>query len=333
MLTVIFTQCTDESNADTNKVTEKSFNVKTISLSPTNFKEYLDVTGTVKARNQIKLLAEEGGILSEIRRDKGTYVTKGDTIAILENKMLKAGYQEASAALKQAKLDFKSMNILYAKKAISENEFLAAQYSLDRATAARNLAHARYEKLFITAPMNGYVNDRFYDLGAYATPMTPVFEFIDNKKMTIRAGVAERFLANIKVGVAAIITFDAFPDLKIQGRVNFVSRAIDPANRTFNVEIKIDNPDGKLNPQMIANVKLLRQAFENKIVIPIDAIIESENGRYVFIEKDRHAHSVPVSILAVYEDSVLVDGLQPSQHLVVVGQRELTNDDALEIIN
>ncbi len=332
-LSGLLIQCSDSGTAETNKSAVKTYNVRVVPLEPRSFSEYLEVTGTVKARNQIKLLAEEGGILNRIMRDKGRFVSAGDTLAILENKVLEAGYKQAQAALKQAQLDFDSKKVLYEKKAISANEYLASKYGLERAQATNDLARARFDKLFITAPMSGFVNERYYDLGAYAQPMTPLFEFIDNAQLIISAGVAERFLRDIKIGTKAEIGFDAFPGLVLNSKVTFVSRSIDPINRTFLVEMKVDNPDRKLNPQMIANVKLLRRAFDNSIVIPIDAIIDSEQGSHVFIENGTKAHKKPVKIKAIYEDSVMVEGLAPGQKLVIVGQRELTDGDPLEILN
>jgi RND family efflux transporter MFP subunit len=324
--------CSEKSTADDLVIKEKAFAVKTISLSPRPFNEYLQITGTSKARNHIDIIVEEGGILKNVYRDKGSYVRRGDTLAILENRIIRAGYDESIAALNQAKLDFNSKQVLFQKKAISENEFLSAKYQMERAQAAYDLARARYDKLFITAPISGYINNRYYDFGAYAMPMTRIFNLVDNKELKIRAGVAERFLPDIDVGTLAEITFDAFPDMAIQSQVSFIAKSINPDNRTFEVEINIANPTGKLTPEMIANIRLLRRSFQDKIVVPLDALIDSEQGRYVFVANADKAVKKDVQILAVYEDSVLVEGLDSEQNLIVLGQRELSDGDLIETI-
>lgn len=332
-LSIILIRCSSDSSANEARIETRAVSVRTVSLQPRPFQEYLHITGTLKARNQIDLIAEEGGVLKDIRKDKGNYVRAGDTLAVLENRVLRASYEEARAAKSQAELDYNSKNVLYGKKAISENEYLSSKYSFERANATYDLARARYDKLFIIAPISGFVNSRAFDRGAYIMPMSALYNLVDNKTLKIRAGVAERFIADINTGTPAEITFDAYPDMKLEASVDFVSQSIDPSSRTFEVELGIPNPEGRLAPEMIANLKLLRRSYQAKIVVPMDALIESESGRYVFIANNDRAQRIDVNILAVYEDSVLVEGLYKDQSLVVVGQRDLTDGDPLDIIN
>jgi membrane fusion protein (multidrug efflux system) len=287
----------------------------------------------MKARNRIDIMVEEGGILEKVIKDKGRAAKAGDTLAILDNRILEATYNEAKAALNQSELDFKSKKVLYEKRAISENEYLQSKYNQQRANAAYELANARHSKLFITAPIDGYVNNRYYDIGAYAMPMTPIFDFIDNAHMKVTVGVAERFLNDIRIGTPAEISFDAYPEMQLKSEVSFVSKSIDPESRTFSIEIDVPNPERKLAPQMIANVRLLRRSYTDQIVIPLDAVIESEQGRYVFVADSERAEKIPIELVAVHQDSMLVKGLRSGQNLIVVGQQELTEGDPLLIVN
>jgi membrane fusion protein (multidrug efflux system) len=333
LTSLLLMQCSQDGNAgNTTEKVEKTIPVRTMVLKPQSFDNYLEVTGTVNARNHINIIVEEGGILKKILIDKGNYAKQGDTLAILENKVLEAGYKQAQAALQQAELDHRSKKILFDKRAISENEYLNAKYAFDAARATYEMARVRYDKLFIVSPLKGLVNNRYYDLRAYANPMTQIFEFIDNDYMKVRAGVAERFLGDINLGTPVEIRFDAYPEMRLDAKVNFISRSVDPQNRTVEIEIEVPNRGGKLAPNMIANVKILRQRFEERIVVPLDALIESESGWHVFIANSNRAKKVNVDKSAVYEDRVLVDGLQPGQQLVVVGQQDLSDGDLVEVV-
>ena len=332
ILIVLLSQCSGDGTAKQGDADVKGTPVRIWNLKPKPFSEYLQITGTVAARNRINLIAEESGTLRKIIKDKGSIVRAGDTLAIIENRIIQASYSEAKAALNQAELDYGSKKVLHEKRAISENEYLSAKYGLERALAAYELNKARYSKLTITAPINGYVNDRMYDLGAFTMPNTPIFDFIDNAYMKITAGVAERFMNDIKIGKPVQISFDAFPDLIMESEISFINKSIDKDSRTFKIELKIPNPERKLAPQMIADLKVLRRSYEDQIVIPLDAVIESESGRYVFVaSQDNKAIKVPLEFLVIYEDSVLVDGLEPNQQLVVTGQQELTDGDPLMV--
>ena len=306
--------------------------VRTVTLKRQNFTSYLEVTGTVKARNHIDIIVEEGGILKEVPIDQGRTAKQGQVLARLENKILMAGYRQAEAALKQAQLEHESRKIPFKNKAISENEFLRSQYSFDAATASFELAQARLEKLWIVAPMDGLVNRRYYDIGAYANPLTRIFEFIDNEVMEIEAGLAERYLRFIQLGTPVEIGFDAFPDMKINAEVSYVSRSIDPDNRTFLIEAEVPNGDRRLAPQMIANLKIRRLTLDEQIVVPLDSLVQTETGWYVLVENGGHAKQVSVQRMAIYEDRVLVEGLTEDQNLIVVGHQNLSSGDPVEVI-
>ena len=329
---VFLQNCSDKSNAEpSEKNTGTPVKVQTIKTE--NFSEYLNLTGTVKARNQIKIISEESGIVNKIIRNKGQYIKKGQALAVLENNILKAAYDEAKASLEQAKLDYKSSEVLYEKKALSDNQFMSSKLALDRAQAAFDMAKTRYEKLTITAPIKGFVNARYFDMGAYISHGTQMFEIVDSERLKVTTGVAERFRRFIQVGSKAVLTFDAFPDLEIESKITFVSKSINPLNRTFAIETEFDNPQGKLSPEMISNIRLLKRSVDQGIVLPIDALIDSEDGRYVFVEENSVAIKKNLDILAVQGDKVLVNGVDQGAQLVILGHRELSDGDTLNIIN
>ncbi len=324
--------CSQSGSAEKVEVNEKAVPVRTLLLKPHTFEEYLQITGTVKARNQVDLLAEEGGVLKQVLRDKGSIVREGDTLAVLDNPVLVASFQEAEAALHQAELTFRSSQVMYGKKAISENDYLSSKYALERARARYALMKARYEKLFLKAPFNGFVNARYVDIGAYVRPMQPVFQVIDNARVKIRAGVAERFMSDIGVGTPVQVSFDALPGVVLEGNISFVSRAMDPVTRTFTVEVEMPNPGRKLAPEMIANLKILRRKYRDHLVVPLDAVVENEQGSFVYVVNGNRAHRVPVKLLSIYADSAVVEGLQPNTELIVVGQQEVSDGDPVSVI-
>lgn len=325
-------QCSNGSSAGSS-TPDPGVPVKTVILEPRLFEEYIRITGTLKARNRIEVVAEEGGILEEILKDKGAYVNSGDTLALLENKVLEAQYNEARAILNQAELDLKSKNTLYGQKAISENEYLTSKYAWERARAAADLMKARFDKLFITSHAAGHVNERWFDRGAYLMPMSRLFEIVDKSTLKINAGVAERFLRDIKIGSPVEITFDAFTEERVRSKISFVSHSIDLDSRTFQVEVEVPNPEGKFAPRMIANMKILRKALKDQIVIPSDSFMESEEGRYVFTKSEDKAKLVKINVVSVYENEILVEGLDPGQELIVLGHQELSDGDLIYTVD
>lgn len=311
---------------------QKGIPVKILELKPQAFSQFIRVPGTVRANNQIKLVAEQPGTLEHIYKKRGEFVNKGDVIAVLTNEILQASLQDALAARDQAELTFNSNKALFAKKAISENQFKSARLALQRANAALEMAKSRVDKLQITAPISGYVNERYPDLGAYITPGSPLFELVDNSRFTIRANIAERFIVYVQKGAAVDVGFDALPQLRLKGKVTFVARSINPQNRTFAIEVALPGHIDALRPYMVANLRVLKESSAESIVIPLDAIIESETGRYVYLDEHEQAVKQKINIGEISGDRVLTDSLRSGQRLIVLGQRQISAGDTLQVI-
>ena len=75
-----------------------------------------------------------------------------------------------------------------------------------------------------------------------------------------------------------------------------------------------------------------KQNHENSIIVPIDAVIDSEIGRYVFVEENEIAKKKMVTIEAIQGENVLVEGLQPNEKLIIAGQRSLSDGDTLNVV-
>ncbi|HHM02320.1 MAG TPA: efflux RND transporter periplasmic adaptor subunit [Caldithrix abyssi] len=332
LLAILSQSCASNGQAEIAQK-ETGVAVRIMRVEPQPFVEYIHTTGTVKAQNQIRVVAEEAGILKSILFDKGRSVKKDAVLAVLENNIVQAAYRDAEAALEQARINEKSARTLKEKEAISDNDFQLARLNRIRAEAARDIAATRREKLNVTAPISGYVNERFADLGAYISPGTPLFEIVDLSSIKIVAGIAERFFPYIKSGTQAEVSFDAYPLKRFEARITFVARSIDPQSRTFNIELELPRSgDTPLSPQMMANIRLTKRRIDSGMVIPLDAIIESENGRFVFLRKDAVAKRKPVTVEAINGDRALVGGLQPGEQLVIVGQRQVSEGDTLNVI-
>ncbi len=324
--------CSGESQAETNK-TEAGTAVKTQKIMLRPFMEYIHTTGTVKANNQIRVVAEESGILEQVYFDKGRRVKKGDVLARLKNDIIVAGYKDARAALEQAVINEKSARLLYGKNALSDNDFQLARLNRIRAEAARDIAATRREKLNIKAPISGYVNERYVDRGAFVSPGTAIFEIVDLSRFKIVAGIAERFIPYLQIGTPAEVTFDAWPEKHIRATISYVGRSINPENRTFTIEIEMPaEKDIPLSPQMMANIRLAKRSVPKGLVIPLDAIIESESGRFVYLRQGDVAQKQHITIEAINGDQALVSGVEAGQELIVVGQRQVSDGDTLTVI-
>ncbi|MDY7011477.1 MAG: efflux RND transporter periplasmic adaptor subunit, partial [Planctomycetota bacterium] len=131
----------------------------------------------------------------------------------------------------------------------------------------------------------------------------------------------------------ATVAVDALPDETFLGVVHLVGQAADPATRTIEVEIRIPNPGHKLKGGMFARVNLVLDRKADVPVIPDTAILRDEQGPYVYVINDSKAHRRPVNLgLAEGVLHEVTEGLEPGDRVVVRGQRQLREGEALETV-
>jgi RND family efflux transporter MFP subunit len=126
----------------------------------------------------------------------------------------------------------------------------------------------------------------------------------------------------------------------VTGRVSFVGRVINPQSRTFRVEVDLPNPDGALKPAMIANLQLTRDVRTAQLVIPLTSVLREEDKSSVFVVTSpgdgtmQIAERRTVVMGPAHQGRAVVEsGLQAGDEVIVVGQTNVTEGDAISIAN
>jgi membrane fusion protein (multidrug efflux system) len=130
----------------------------------------------------------------------------------------------------------------------------------------------------------------------------------------------------VSEGGAAVLDFDVLPGASIEGTIAFVGAAVDPQNRTFPIEILLDNPGGRLKPQMVANVRVATEQLQGVIVVPQDVVMRTEDGYQVFVVGDSPdgtlAEARTVALGPSFENEVVIaSGLAEGDRLIVTGHQ------------
>ncbi|MFQ6116346.1 MAG: efflux RND transporter periplasmic adaptor subunit, partial [bacterium] len=206
------------------------------------------------------------------------------------------------------------------------------KFTLDRDRARYENLKARLEKTKIKSPISGVIDEKFAEIGEFVQPGVPLFKIVKTDIIKITAGVPERYIQDVKLGSAANMTFDILPDEEFSGKVSFVGPSINRNSRTFPIEIELRNKSGRLKPQMFANIKIKKAQRDSVVVIPRDAIIETESGKFVFVARGNLASKYEVKIGGSYDNQIWVlEGLKPDDLLIVVGHRELVDGERIAI--
>ncbi len=347
---------TDEALATTTGESEsvkqrRQVRVETLQLLPTSFEEVIEVTGSVEATNDATVSAQSiGTLVYRVRR--GAYVPRHGRIAQIDSTLTHAAYLQSKAQVDaaQAQFDlatdtFKRQEPLFQDSIISAIEFENVRAQLNQSTAQLNQAKAvlvqlrkQLDNTRITAPFGGTVETFFAEVGEQVALGSQIARIVNTASVKIVAGVPERYANDIEVGSAVKVVLDTYGGAERAGSVAFVGKAINTNNRTFPVEIRLDNADQILKPEMVARLYLIRETLNDVIVIPQDAVPLDETGHSVFVVIDEGGSLVaerrPVTLGPSYGGSVVVDkGLYAGDEVVILGQYNLTQGDAVEVVN
>jgi membrane fusion protein (multidrug efflux system) len=330
---------TEDGTADGGAGYVKVVNVVTSSIEPSDFTSWVRITAEARADDDVTVSAQESGVIVRFFAEKGERLARGAPIAKIDDAVLRAQVEEARAAADLAHERFLRQEQLWEVEKIgSEITYLQTKYDADQARARSEQLEARLARTTIRAPVAGVLDDRFVEAGEIVSPGTRVARVIDASRLEVTGGVPERFGSFVREGETAVITFDVVPGRTFEGRISYVGAAIDPRSRTFPIEIVMENPDGLVKPQMIANVRVATERLEDVIVVPRDVLIRTENGYQAFVVAgpagEEVAEARDVTLGASFENRIVVTGgLEPGDRLVVRGQQLVDPGDRVEIVD
>ena len=172
----------------------------------------------------------------------------------------------------------------------------------------------------LTAPISGVVIERNGTIGATVGADANVFKIIDISHVWIDANVFEKDLERVKRGQEVKVSVPAFPGVNFSGRVILISSVVDPETRSVKVRTEVPNADGRLKPDMFANVQIVTDLHRTAISIPQSAVLTDAGKTVVFVSEGSgfKKHQVTTGIQS--NDRVeIIEGLSAGDKVVVKG--------------
>jgi RND family efflux transporter MFP subunit len=331
--------CGDSAEADAGAEVgfERVINVEVLTLAPRSFEERIQVTGTVQANRDVTLSAEEAGAIREILVEKGSSVSEGEPLFRIDDRILQSQLREAEARSELARETWDRRRRLFEEDGVgAELAYLEARYQAEQAEAILVTLRERLDRTVVRSPIAGVLESRTVEVGTLVGPGTPVARVVQINPVKILGGVPERFAGQVTRSSNAVVSFDVLRGETFPGRVQYVGSTVNPANRTFDVEVLISNPGMIAKPEMIATIDIVRGASEEAIVVPQEALVRVEEGFVVFVATSEggseRASVRPVVLGASQRNEVVIEeGLVAGDRLIVVGQTSVANGDRVQI--
>src|SRR5712691_6867334 len=229
-----------------------------------------------------------------------------------------------------AKIGPRTEEIARAKGAVTQGEGQAAY------------AKSQLDATVIRAPISGTILDRSAEkgellTGQFASAARPVFSIANLDDIQADLDIAQDDFAKLGSHQKAVVTVDAFPDLKWNGEIAEMSPEANRQKATVEVKVQILNPDSHLRPEMNTTVRFI--AEENKgsttqsagAYVPTAGIRDTDAKKYVFIAFNGKAMKRDVKVLSQRSGGALVSGLNGGETIITTAPETLKDGDKIKI--
>ena len=301
--------------------------------------------GNLVAFNEASIYARTSGYLKVWYTDIGAKVTEGQVLAEIEAPDVDAQLRQSKAALEQAKANLEIANLnfdrqkdLLAKKVASQQEFDQNRTNVDAMKSAVQAAEAAVQNLTVQqnfqkliAPFAGVVTRRSTDVGALITAggTQELFRVARTDILRVYVYVPQAYAGFVKVDSKAFLEFAEYPGEKFQGKVANIAGAIDPATRTLQTEIQVDNKNGRLFPGAFANTHLALPLKKAPTVIPVNALLFRKEGTQVaMVGADDVVHLKSVTIGQDFGTTLEITSGVTQQDQIIVNPSDSLADGA-----
>jgi RND family efflux transporter MFP subunit len=239
--------------------------------------------GPLIVENQVDVLSQREGVMTEIHADTGTMVKKGDLLAALDDRQISADYKAAvakaasidadlknwEALVKLAAVDNERADAMWKNNLITKQELdhtryklVAAQFEVDRerenlkqATASAQSLELECEKAKIRAPFAGVVARRYVRAGQRVGPNERLFWVTATSPIQVRFTLPENMVASVRKGTQVEVTPTAL-NKAYAAKVVMLSPVVDPGSGTIEVTAELTSSSPELRPGMATTVRL-----------------------------------------------------------------------------
>ena len=235
--------------------------------------------------------------------------------------------------LENQKTEFKRVDELYKVGGISQSSWEAAKMALEvTETSYNNLL----ENTTLSSPISGIITARNYDNGDMFSGALPVLRVEQMTPVKLLINVSEVYFTKVQKGQSVNIKLDVYENEEFEGTVTLVHPTINPATRTFPVEIKLANKDMKVRPGMFSRVTLNFGTIDH-VVVP-DLSVQKQPGsgeRFVFVYENGKVYRRVVELGRRTGDKndkyELLSGVENNAQVVIAGQSRLSDGQPVTV--
>jgi RND family efflux transporter MFP subunit len=311
------------------KKTDQSVLIKQAVVKPQDFKHKINVQGEVASRKNITMGAETMGRVTQINVSPGDMVKRNQLLVKLDASTTENSIKELKTALDLATTIYKKQKNLWEQEIGTEVQYLEAKNRKETLERQLATAQSQLDMAYLKAPFNGRINDVNVNMGEMVQPGLPVLSMVSQEEMYLKADVSEEYINDFDQGDSVEVYL---PSIKksFSTVVSAVSYVINPANRTFQLEVKVNEFVDNLKPNQFARLTLVDYENQKAIVVPSYVVQQDNVGDFVFVVENKgnqkKAKKVRVERGKTYNDRTeILNGLKNGDVIISEGYREAVN--------
>lgn len=291
-------------------------------------------SGTLRARQSVRIFNQEEGRITELPFYEGDKVRTGERLVRLEDDLLKAELDKTRATTLLTTGDLRRLQGLAKHKAVSDEELAQARTALNVAKAEQKILEIRLGYALIQAPFSGVISQRLVEPGDVVPRHTHLLSLIDPKSLITEIHISDLLLSQINLGDPVKMRIDGLGKQTYSGKILRIHPALDPKTRMGVVEMILDPVPERARPGQFCRVTL-NTAASQRIMIPFRALQRDNQGEYVYrLDQDNKVNRAEVeSGIRVADRVEIIQGIKPAEQIVVKGFLGLREGNQVEPVD
>ena len=302
------------------------------------FNHFLELQGNVTTKENLVIYPEYSGVLTSVYIKEGQRVRKGQKLAKIDDGGMSQQLAQLEIQANLAKTTFERQERLWNQNIGSEIQYLQAKSNYEAQQMAVNQMKSQLAKTVVTAPFSGTIETVISNQGSVVSPGVQLFRIVNLSNMYIETDVPEKHLTNVRKNKDVIVNFPVL-NKTINSKIRQASNFINPANRTFKIEVAIPNKDNDIKPNLTAKLKINDYTNPSAILIPQSIISENANGeQYVYIANDRNGKKATTQRVIIKTGKTqgdvieVLNGLESGVEIIQEGARSVKDGQTVEVI-
>lgn len=316
-------------------IRENTTLVSVITIKKKEFEHRFEVRGGIASRKNILVSAEVPGVVNQIKIREGQRVKKGEVMIVVDSESIRRNIDELKTQLELAQIIHERQSRLWEQGVGSEIQYLEAKNRKE--SAERRMASARTQlaKTNIRAPFTGTIDNVLIKEGEFVMTGVPLIRVVSLSNLYIASDVSERFIGKLKKGDKVDVYFPS-ADKRLVSKIVAVSDVINQDNRTFKVEVELNNTKMPVKPNMVVILSMTDYRNMQAMVLPTKIIQRDNIGTFIYAVRDANGKKVAEKVhvktgISYKSETEIQEGVSEGITIVNDGFRELSEGTVIEI--